>query len=144
MASNQLLSAFRLAYSPGDQALYYATPVNRLSALLCLLDVLRKLLEEGIGRDSLPPAGMIMGVVAEVPKSVHKSALDVRDCRSLGDQTRVLIDTSELRSPRQIRTFALAPAGEQDGLVCGLESLRRPVKLGVEVDRVQRAGRGEG
>jgi hypothetical protein len=81
--SNRLPSAFPLACSPSDHAIRDTTPVHRLPALLRILDVLGEPLKEDLGRDSLPAAGMVMGVVTEVPKAVHKPALDVRHRRIL-------------------------------------------------------------
>ena len=66
--SNQLPSAFSVACSPSDHAIRDTTPVHRLPALLRILDVLGEPLKEDFGRDSSPAAGMVMGVVTEVPK----------------------------------------------------------------------------
>jgi len=60
-------------------------PVNRPPALVRRLHALSEPLKEIFGRHTAPAVRMVMGVVAEVPDTVHEPSRDVGHCRMLSD-----------------------------------------------------------
>ena len=69
---------------PRDHAVRDADPVDRAPSFLGVFDALGEMLEENLGRDRLPPVGVVVGVVAEVPEAVGKPALDTRHHPKVG------------------------------------------------------------